>query len=140
MMLVPSLPASVFRSARVPVASDANRPASAAHRQHPTYSSSTPLDLSHVPRPEPPPHGSLSPGKCKQARESGAGAARKSLRPNPSAKNVNNPFSLRSDHLGTLVRELVRDLRAAASWEDFVHEYRGRSYLSPELEQLDHPA
>ena len=29
---------------------------------------------------------------------------------------------------------------AAASWEEFVTKFRGRSYLSPELETLDHPA
>ena len=29
---------------------------------------------------------------------------------------------------------------AALSWESFVETFRGRSYLSPELDKLDHPA
>ena len=28
----------------------------------------------------------------------------------------------------------------AESWEAFVNEFRGRSYLAPNLEEVDHPA
>ena len=59
---------------------------------------------------------------------------------NPSSLPVTSPFNLRNDRLGTLVRELTLDLAAADSWEEFVSEFRGPSYLSPELEQVDHPA
>ena len=37
------------------------------------------------------------------------------------------------------MRELMHDLAAADSWGGFVSEFRGPSYLSPELEQVDHP-
>jgi len=51
-----------------------------------------------------------------------------------------NTRQLRDDRLGTLVSELLTAYDHASSWEDFVTEFRGRSYLSPELEALDHPA
>ena len=51
-----------------------------------------------------------------------------------------NTAQLRTDRLGTLVRELTIALDSATSWEDFVNTFRGRSYLSPELEQVNHPA
>ena len=48
--------------------------------------------------------------------------------------------SIRNDRLGTLVRQLSAAYETAPSWESFVTEFRGRSYLAPMLEQLDHPA
>lgn len=51
-----------------------------------------------------------------------------------------NPYDLRADRLGTLVKSLTDDLERAGSWETFVEEFRGRSYLAPELDTLDHPA
>ena len=67
-----------------------------------------------------------------------------SPRPNTKrpASSLNiNPFSLRrNDCLGTLVNQLARDYVASESWEYFVQEFRGRSYLSPMLEHIDHPA
>jgi hypothetical protein len=51
-----------------------------------------------------------------------------------------NTAQLRTDRLGTLVRELTLALENAPSWEDFVTSFRGRSYLSPELEDADNPA
>ena len=51
-----------------------------------------------------------------------------------------NPFVLRSDRLGTLVRKLVYNLGSAGSWESFVCAFRGRSYLAESLASVDHPA
>ncbi len=69
-------------------------------------------------------------------------------RPSPSrAKRSTKTFSLsvdtlslRTDRLGTLVSDLTARLSRATSWEGFVHDFRGPSYLSTELEDLDHPA
>ena len=47
---------------------------------------------------------------------------------------------LRNDRLGTLVQQLSEALAAHASWEDFVEDFRGRSYLSPTVETINHPA
>ena len=47
---------------------------------------------------------------------------------------------LRNDRLGTLVRELCNAYDHASSWEEFVTTFRGRSYLSPGLDSVDHPA
>ena len=61
-----------------------------------------------------------------------------------SPKSCNDPpidtLQLRNDRLGTLVRDLVCSFSNSSSWENFVEEFRGRSYLSPELDNLDHPA
>lgn len=54
----------------------------------------------------------------------------------PTSQPVNT-LQLRNDRLlGTLVAELVRSYERAESWDAFVNEFRGRSYLSPELEQV----
>ena len=47
---------------------------------------------------------------------------------------------IRNDRLGTLVIKLCEDLANASSWEAFVTEFRGPSYLSSELDNIDHPA
>lgn len=49
-------------------------------------------------------------------------------------------LKLRNDRLGTLVRQLTSAFRASPSWETFVQEFRGRSYLASELDHIDHPA
>ena len=48
--------------------------------------------------------------------------------------------SLRNDRLGTLVSELCSKYEQAESWESFVDEFRGPSYLSSEIDDLPHPA
>ena len=47
---------------------------------------------------------------------------------------------IRNDRLGALVIKLCEDLAAASSWEAFVTEFRGPSYLSSDLDNIDHPA
>ena len=49
-------------------------------------------------------------------------------------------LKLRNDRLGTLVRELASSFLSSPSWETFVDEFRGRSYLADELDHIDHPA
>ena len=46
----------------------------------------------------------------------------------------------RNDRLGTLVRQLCSAFTSSTSWEAFVDDFRGPSYLSTELDSLDHPA
>ena len=58
----------------------------------------------------------------------------------PSKVTTVNPCELRADRLGTLVSSLVKELRSAESWEDFVLSFRGRSYLADSLDHVDHPA
>ena len=47
---------------------------------------------------------------------------------------------MRNDRLGTLVSELVRSYQEAGSWEAFASAFRGRSYLSENLDNIEHPA
>ena len=59
------------------------------------------------------------------------------------ASNSGNPFdtrALRTDCLGALVSDLSDALNVASSWEEFVGSFRGPSYLSPLVDELDHPA
>ena len=51
-----------------------------------------------------------------------------------------NTLQIRNDRLGTLVRELCTAYAEAPSWETFVRDFRGRSYLSPDLDEANHPA
>ena len=67
-------------------------------------------------------------------------------RPTPARKKTVSTSSpaidtlkLRTDRLGTLVRELASSLLSSPSWETFVNEFRGRSYLATELDDIDHP-
>lgn len=62
------------------------------------------------------------------------------LKRSSSSVNKINPYELRTDRLGTLVRSLARDLDASGSWTNFVENFRGRPYLAEELDGVDHPA
>ena len=44
------------------------------------------------------------------------------------------------DRLGTLVASLTDKFHAAPSWEAFVRDIQGSSYLSSRLDNLQHPA
>ena len=60
-----------------------------------------------------------------------------------SSKKSSSQFSttqLRNDRLGTLVRQLCEQFASAESWEAFVSNFRGPSYLSQDLDDLDHDA
>jgi hypothetical protein len=65
------------------------------------------------------------------------------LRPSSNVNSIpvaTTPLRLREDRLGTLVRQLSASFASATSWSSFVAEFRGRSYLSPDLDSVDHPA
>ena len=49
-------------------------------------------------------------------------------------------YQLRNDRLGTSVANLVSLFKAEQDWESLVRAYRGRSYLSPTVGEIDHPA
>ena len=74
---------------------------------------------------------------------SAATAARASATAASSLKPSSAPIDtkrIRRDCLGTLVSELCNAYRSSDSWEAFVNRFRGRSYLSPDLQDQDHPA
>ena len=76
---------------------------------------------------------SVSPTKRRR------GSAELSSSPNPnSTGNIHG--QLRNDRLGALVNALCTDFATSASWEAFANQFRGPSYLSPELDDIDHPA
>ena len=47
---------------------------------------------------------------------------------------------LRRDRLGTLVSQLISKFPSSSSWEAFVNDFRGRSYLATKLDNIEHPA
>ena len=44
------------------------------------------------------------------------------------------------DRLGTLVSQLSQQLDSATTWSEFVNDVHGRSYLSPDMSGVRHPA
>ena len=77
-------------------------------------------------------------------RPIGATSDTSPIMPSSSLKTTSSslptPLSLRNDRLGASVRRLARLLTDATSWREFVTTFRGRSYLSPNVGELDHPA
>jgi hypothetical protein len=60
-------------------------------------------------------------------------------------KSYDNPIvesstNVTQDRLGRLVAELSAKLTSAPSWKQFVTEHRGQSYLSQDLDSIDHSA
>ena len=47
---------------------------------------------------------------------------------------------LYQDHLGKLVAALSNLLSSAASWEDFIKDHQGKSYLAPDINHIQHTA
>ena len=86
----------------------------------------------------------MSPTKRKEAPTQPAELYRQTPRQTTAnANNSSTPFDtrlLQNDRLGTLVSQLAETMTKAPSWEDFVHSFRGTSYLSSRLDELDHPA
>lgn len=80
------------------------------------------------------PNRPMTPGKDPLTRGRSAATKR------PLSSPPFDTRSLRSDRLGTLVQELTALYSSSESWEDFVTGFRGPSYLSEELETLEHPA
>ena len=73
----------------------------------------------------------------KRSRQPAGSAKSTSLK---HTKPVVSTRQLYNDRLGRLVAQLSHDFQNAESWEAFVNQFRGRSYLSPNLDQVDHPA
>ena len=47
---------------------------------------------------------------------------------------------LYQDHLGKLVMSLSKKLSTATSWEDFIKTHWGKSYLAPDINDIQHSA
>ena len=75
-----------------------------------------------------------STGSQKRAAESTSFRRKKRTSPAYDTRDIRN------DRLGTLVKELCKKYHQSESWESFVHQFRGRSYLSPSIEEVEHPA
>ena len=48
--------------------------------------------------------------------------------------------NLYQDCLGKLVASLSENLSAASLWEDFVKNHQGKSYLAPDIDNIQHSA
>ena len=89
---------------------------------------------------------SAHPHKRQSRAASAAAPPRKRPSPSPATRRSKptnlsvDTLSIRNDRLGKLVSDLSTRLSSAASWQHFVHGFRGPSYLSTDLEDLNHPA
>ena len=59
---------------------------------------------------------------------------------NRTSTSMPTSMTLRNDRLGASVARLMRVFHQAQSWEEFVNRFRGRSYLSPDVGGINHPA
>ena len=125
------LPSSPTKRAR-PTTSSCRAPAAAA--------ASAPSIRGTSPSSNPTSH---PPSKASPTKRSRSVLPRRHASPTTRANTTSVPFDtseIRNDRLGTLVRDLVKQYKQASSWEDFVKQFRGPSYLSEALDSLDHPA
>ena len=102
------------------------------------WDSTTPSFTDTASIPEPAHHlatGNQSVSPTKRRR----GSAETSSSLNPNSTRTTHG-QLRNDRLGALVNTLCTDFATSASWEAFANRFRGPSYLSPELDDIDHPA
>ena len=105
----------------------------------------TPLQSS-VPTPQPLDQSANSPAK-RSRRVSFVDALPRLPSPPPFRGNgpsnnssSSDPVQICNDRLGTLVCNLSKSLHDAGSWEDFLRSFKDRSYLSPTVGDIDHPA
>ncbi len=87
----------------------------------------------------PEPFGKMLATTKVQALKRSQTSARGPVYLNPNSPAVDS-IQLRNDRLGTLVRSLTSAYASSQSWDSFVNELRGPSYLAPELHQVQHPA
>ena len=98
------------------------------------------------PSPDPPPlraHKHASKRQSPSLQPSLGSSKRTDTSDTPPRSNFTSPVNtrnIRNDRLGTLVRKLSEAYASADSWESFVNDFRGPSYLSPTVEDIDHPA
>ena len=137
-LALPSLPLKLFGRSRpsigVPPASLARKGSTAPAT--PTLPHEFPVlcPALYVPPKRKLPGSGLSANKRHPSRSPSV-ARSKASKPPPV-----DTLKLRNDPLGTIVRQSIAAFNAALSWESFVTEFRGRSYLSPGLDDIDHPA
>ena len=139
MARLPSLPPKVFGPSSTkssPITSAQSHAATPIAAPHST-SAHHPSNV-----PEVPPQADTA--KNLPASSSSPRKRRPASAPRQSSPKKSSPsFSttkIRNDRLGTLVRQLCEAYAKAPSWESFVTEFRGPSYLSSELDNIDHPA
>jgi hypothetical protein len=94
------------------------------------HSPSPPAGLAHRTRPAESP---VPPMRSKHA----AVEARGLSYDNPI---VESSMNVTQDHLGRLVATLSAKLTSAPSWKQFMMEHCGQSYLSQDLNSIDHSA
>ena len=142
---LPSLPTRQFGSRSGGAASSIRRALPTAPLQGPHMSKKPTTTTKTTTTKSASTSGIVNEAKQKEAPTTPAELSRrsKSRRPTAEASNSGNPFdtrALRTDRLGTLVSDLADALNVASSWEEFVGSFRGPSYLSPLVDELDHPA
>ena len=146
-MPVPSLPSTLSQPFRDTVSSlSFDSSPNSGGTTFPILPCPIPVNQTASPGPSPvlTPNAPLvtrSPKRSPTTSRADADTTYPSKRRAPSSVTTkSNPYSLRSDRLGTLACALARDLETAESWESFVHSFRGCSYLAEVVGDLPHPA
>ena len=140
--LTPSLPAVVERQRTL-----LRHRASASHKRSALKNPLSSPDArdpstrkSHTQRDVATSSRSAHPGTTRKRSEPFIPGSGASPLPKASRTTANSTTKLRNDRLGALVAELSSAFLSAESWEDFVHQTRGRSYLNSDLPRAPHPA
>jgi hypothetical protein len=152
---LPPAPAKVIqsRSRRLVKATYVSRPRGPGISTAPTQNITKPLacpeTTNQCEKPPPSRQSALSkPPPSKQKRPS-ARLASKTVTisssnplkaPEPLSRKPVSTKDIRKDRLGTLVQSLATSYDESSSWDSFVTAFRGRSYLAPNVEQVQHPA
>ena len=123
---LPSLPPKIFGDPSLPKPASSRTTLGAASQDAQKNPTTSPKRKAPTPRSAHAAHGPRPAGP-----------------PTARAKTNSVPFDttrLRNDRLGTLVRELCATYLEAPSWEEFVSNFRGPSYLAEALNDVNHPA
>ena len=158
----PSFPMRPIPPAPAKAAQSNRRRVRATHVIPPakTHTGSQPQQpITQPTRPEPPKSRLKKPPPSRQSALSPPPASKRTRLPRSASKSVSTASSiphgvvpkplrrntvstkdLRKDRLGTLVQNLATSFDESSSWEAFVTGFRGRSYLAPHVEQVQHPA
>ena len=141
MRAVPKMPSTTTKR-KVAATSLPSTPVVASTPTQPTFrstttpKSTTSITTSSTPKATAAQVPALAPLR-KRTRHPASVAKSSSLK---HTKPVVSTRQLYNDRLGMLVQQLCLDFQNAESWEAFVNNFRGRSYLSPNLDHVDHPA
>ena len=126
MGVLPSLPPKIFGDPSLPNLASSRTPSGATSQEVKKNPTTSPKQKAPTPHSAHAAHGPNTMGP-------------------PTARAKSNSVSfdttrLRNDRLGTLVRELCANFLEAPSWEEFVSNFRGPSYLAEALNDSTHPA